>query len=778
MSRDREWRDRFPEHAVDHEDWLHDSRTDATRLAPGKRPLTTGLSASTPADQLVARLAVLREMLRAAEHSLASLAMAITERDHGLACTAAVRAERCLAAIDVQLAYMRSRGDQPSGHAAEIMDLTGRRAILVARAATLLPHAPEPDASYAATLEKAVFSPHVDPDGLSMVLQGRDERARSWATRVTLDDRREMDQEVDANSERPWLSLVASAQRTPGTPLPDEFRAAIERTTGRDVSHVRVHTGPESEAAALGLDAEAFTIGSDIHLPAASYSPESPSGRYLVAHETAHAIQQRGSPGPPHALALSQPGDESETEADRVAQSVTGPGDALPGPCAPPESLVSPGSAQRHVARKERGIARQGYAKEIDQGFNEHAPARVEIRFKGVRIDALGRGYPIDPRDLPEAAYLVRHLARLRARQPGLAVAALASVRGRPEMRLLRSSSSKAGDFVELPASYLRSPPTAEMAMFIAVDAAISYLSWCIDLQSAGVANRTPGQRDVGGYPVEATPAAMERLRARRYATGMVTALTGTFGGLVGVLAASAITDDGETVAEAGALGETVTDMLGAHALLGPRGERADRGVATKRNARAPNSAVEGEGATQAPEGSAVRRRQRGDSDHEYRYDALHPGPLTDPNNVRGSLASGFFGGKYDEVVLDTDRIYYRVATAKEAAGGPTRLGRWYTESPPLSDMQLQIDSAVKPIWRNPRGEVTGVSPPEVVMTIRVPKGTRIYLGPVAPQGHAHLGGNDKMQVCIPDIRSTEGVEILATATFQRHGHRQPAPSQ
>jgi hypothetical protein len=179
--------------------------------------------------------------------------------------------------------------------------------------------------------------------------------------------------------------------------------------------------------------------------------------------------------------------------------------------------------------------------------------------------------------------------------------------------------------------------------------------------------------------------------------------------------------------------------------------------------------------------GEIVRHPQRGDQD-EYQYDKMRPGPLTDldapPKSMNKSPATGFYGGQYNEIVLETDRALYRVCSADEAKGGVAKLGRWFTEEPLQSDMQLQINAAVKPVWPDENGRVGEArSPAEVMMTVHVPKGTRVYKGPVAAQGMGHLGGPDQIQVFIPDIRKTPGVAIQVVAPFERHGHVQPAPA-
>ncbi|HLA64092.1 MAG TPA: DUF4157 domain-containing protein, partial [Rhodothermales bacterium] len=94
---------------------------------------------------------------------------------------------------------------------------------------------------------------------------------------------------------------VAQAGGTPGAasalgagaPLPDGVRGPFERRFGEPLDDIRVHTGPEAAASSAALGARAFTAGRDVAFGAGMYRPESPDGRRLIAHETAHVVQQR-----------------------------------------------------------------------------------------------------------------------------------------------------------------------------------------------------------------------------------------------------------------------------------------------------------------------------------------------------------------------------------------------------------------------------------------------------------------------------------------------------
>jgi LysM repeat protein len=95
-------------------------------------------------------------------------------------------------------------------------------------------------------------------------------------------------------------------------------RAALEAGFGTDLSSIRAHTGDRAASASRAIGAEAYTYGTDIAFTAADPSRE------LVAHEVAHAIQQRSGAAP--ASGVGRAGDEFEAEADQAARVVAGGG--------------------------------------------------------------------------------------------------------------------------------------------------------------------------------------------------------------------------------------------------------------------------------------------------------------------------------------------------------------------------------------------------------------------------------------------------------------------
>jgi Domain of unknown function (DUF4157) len=87
-----------------------------------------------------------------------------------------------------------------------------------------------------------------------------------------------------------------ASTRGGGNPLPESSRSFMESRFGTDFSHVRIHTGEYAARLSSDLNAKAFTVGRDIYFNSRSFSPESSEGRYLLAHELTHTVQQGAVP--------------------------------------------------------------------------------------------------------------------------------------------------------------------------------------------------------------------------------------------------------------------------------------------------------------------------------------------------------------------------------------------------------------------------------------------------------------------------------------------------
>lgn len=124
-----------------------------------------------------------------------------------------------------------------------------------------------------------------------------------------------------AASVAPDVEAAIQSARGGGQALDSTIRVQMEPVMGADFSSVHVHTGGQADALNRSLSARAFTTGQDIFFKQGEYSPSSSSGRELLAHELTHVVQQNSSRVQTK-LAVGQPDDRFEQEADWVARSV------------------------------------------------------------------------------------------------------------------------------------------------------------------------------------------------------------------------------------------------------------------------------------------------------------------------------------------------------------------------------------------------------------------------------------------------------------------------
>jgi hypothetical protein len=94
-------------------------------------------------------------------------------------------------------------------------------------------------------------------------------------------------------------ALVSDVVASPGQHLDAATRAFMEPRFGRDLSHVRVHTGSRAAESAKAVQAKAYTVGQDVVFGQGQFAPWTYAGRELLAHEVAHTMQQRSASGSP-----------------------------------------------------------------------------------------------------------------------------------------------------------------------------------------------------------------------------------------------------------------------------------------------------------------------------------------------------------------------------------------------------------------------------------------------------------------------------------------------
>ncbi|MFD5825220.1 DUF4157 domain-containing protein [Lentzea sp. NPDC060358] len=143
--------------------------------------------------------------------------------------------------------------------------------------------------------------------------------------------------------------VVSSA----GSPLDAGVREDMEGRFGQDFSDVRVHTGSAAHESAKSVNAQAYTVGSDIVFQSDKYDPSSASGKHMLAHELTHVVQQRSGPveGTDNGsgVKVSDPSDRFEREAVANADHVM----SAPAPVQRCEDHGGHGGGEMAVQREE-----------------------------------------------------------------------------------------------------------------------------------------------------------------------------------------------------------------------------------------------------------------------------------------------------------------------------------------------------------------------------------------------------------------------------------------
>src|SRR5260370_38153821 len=117
--------------------------------------------------------------------------------------------------------------------------------------------------------------------------------------------------------------LVGEVLRSHGQPLDSSSRTFMEPRCHQDCSHVRVHADARAAESASAVDAQAYTVGSDVVFASGRYAPQTNAGRRLLAHELTHVVQQHGLARSPAVPEIGPPDDAYEREAEVNAAAVS-----------------------------------------------------------------------------------------------------------------------------------------------------------------------------------------------------------------------------------------------------------------------------------------------------------------------------------------------------------------------------------------------------------------------------------------------------------------------
>ena len=99
-------------------------------------------------------------------------------------------------------------------------------------------------------------------------------------------------QDSSANSASPQVATNLKNTAGKGNKLPAKTMHEMNNSFGADFSNVRIHNDSEAVNMNQELQAQAFTHGADIYFNEGKFDPNSAQGKFLLAHELTHVVQQ------------------------------------------------------------------------------------------------------------------------------------------------------------------------------------------------------------------------------------------------------------------------------------------------------------------------------------------------------------------------------------------------------------------------------------------------------------------------------------------------------
>lgn len=99
----------------------------------------------------------------------------------------------------------------------------------------------------------------------------------------------------NAGTASPQVSSKIENSSGKGNSLPPKTQQEMGSRFGVDFSNVNIHNDNDAVSMNEELQAQAFTHGNDIYFNRGKYNPENADGKFLLAHELTHVLQQQGN---------------------------------------------------------------------------------------------------------------------------------------------------------------------------------------------------------------------------------------------------------------------------------------------------------------------------------------------------------------------------------------------------------------------------------------------------------------------------------------------------
>jgi hypothetical protein len=170
-----------------------------------------------------------------------------------------------------------------------------------------------------------------------------------------MSERERRHHEQHLSDERPRVSRPIDRDHG-GQPLASDIQREMESRFGHDFGSVRVWPSSLADIPAESLGAAAYALGQDLVFAPGAYAPDTNDGRFLLAHELAHVVQQAGAPEPTADDDVVVGEERSDAESDATAAAA----DAVAGRPASVGISTNPMVARGVVSPNKFDLARKG----------------------------------------------------------------------------------------------------------------------------------------------------------------------------------------------------------------------------------------------------------------------------------------------------------------------------------------------------------------------------------------------------------------------------------
>ena len=171
------------------------------------------------------------------------------------------------------------------------------------------------------------------------------------------------------------LDSYVGSLNSSGQSMSASSRQFFEPRFGHDFSNVKIHTGSVAAKSAQAINALAYTSGNNIVFNSGQYSPESDSGKKLMAHELTHVVQQSGGSKANVQRKIEVP---AGTELNAMGFTVSKSGNTYTCPKVTKSSLNNEIFTAMLVSPRTFKLAGKTTA-EVSQNLQKHIAARMGI---------------------------------------------------------------------------------------------------------------------------------------------------------------------------------------------------------------------------------------------------------------------------------------------------------------------------------------------------------------------------------------------------------------